>query len=36
MQLIGPLQADFEVLQMGHGYDLASGYSKVRSPLLAN
>ena len=34
LQIIGPPQADFEVLQLGHAYDLASGFSKVRSPLL--
>ncbi len=34
LQIIGPLQADFAVLQMGHAYDLASRYSTVRSPLL--
>ena len=34
LQIIGPAQADFEVLQIGHAYDLASGYSKIRSPLL--
>lgn len=34
LQLIGPPQADLAVLQMGHAYDLASGYSKIRSPLL--
>lgn len=36
IQLIGPLQADFAVLQIGHAYDQASGYSLVRSPLLKN
>jgi amidase len=36
IQIIGPLQADFAVLQMGHAYDLASRYSAVRSPLLHN
>jgi len=34
IQIIGPQQADFAVLQMGHGYDLASKYSQIRSPLL--
>ncbi len=34
IQIIGPQQADFAVLQMGHAYDLASQYSKIRSPLL--
>ncbi len=36
IQIIGPQQADFSVLQMGHAYDLASQYSKIRSPLLNN
>lgn len=34
IQIIGPQQADFAVLQIGHSYDLASQYSRVRSPLL--
>ncbi len=34
MQIIGPQQADFAVLQMGHGYDLVSQYSRIQSPLL--
>ncbi len=34
-QIIGRTQDDFGVLQLGHAYDLASGASKVRSPLLA-
>ena len=34
IQIIGPAQSDFEVLKMAHAYDLASGYSKTRSPLL--
>lgn len=34
IQIIGPQQSDFAVLQMGHGYDLASKYSQMRSPLL--
>jgi amidase len=34
IQIIGPQQADFAVLQMGHAYDLASQYSQVRSTLL--
>ena len=34
IQVIGPLQHDFEVLQLGHAYDLASQYSRVLSPLL--
>ena len=35
IQIIGPAQADLEVLKMAHAYDLASGYSKIRSPLLS-
>ena len=34
LQIIGPTQADLEVLQLGHAYDQAGGFSKVRSPLL--
>ncbi|QIL79103.1 amidase [Diaphorobacter sp. HDW4A] len=34
LQIIGRTQDDFGVLQLGHAYDLASGASKVRSPLL--
>lgn len=34
IQLIGPPQADWSVLQMGHAYDQASGFAKMRSPLL--
>lgn len=34
LQIIGPPQADFEVLQLGHAYDQASQFSKTRSPLL--
>ena len=34
IQIIGPIQMDMSVLQLGHAYDLASGYSKTRSPLL--
>lgn len=34
LQIIGPAQSDAAVLQMGHAYDLASGYSRVHSPLL--
>ena len=33
-QIIGRTQDDFGVLQLGHAYDLASGASNVRSPLL--
>ncbi|MDD0808743.1 amidase [Curvibacter sp. RS43] len=32
LQLIGPTQADLAVLQLGHAYDQAGGFSKVRSP----
>ena len=35
LQIIGPVQNDMSVLQLGHAYDLASGYSKIRSTLLA-
>ncbi len=34
LQIIGRAQDDFGVLQLGHAYDLASGVSKVRSPML--
>ena len=34
IQIIGPQQADFAVLQVGHAYDLASQYSLIKSPLL--
>ena len=34
IQIIGPAQADAAVLQIGQAYDQASGYSRVRSPLL--
>ncbi|PHY07656.1 MAG: amidase [Alcaligenaceae bacterium] len=34
LQIIGPVQNDMSVLQLGHAYDLASGYSKIRSSLL--
>jgi amidase len=33
-QIMGPLQADFEVLQMGDAYDLSSQFSDKLSPLL--
>ncbi|KAA0889997.1 amidase [Pusillimonas sp. ANT_WB101] len=33
LQLISSPQADFQVLQLGHAYDLASQFSKTRSPL---
>ena len=35
LQILGPMHADWSVLQVGHAYDLASGHSRVRSPLLA-
>ena len=35
LQILGPTQADWSVLQIGHAYDQASGHSRVRSPLLA-
>lgn len=35
IQIIGPQQADFAVLQLGHSYDLASRYSLLRSPLIS-
>ncbi|MES2529565.1 MAG: amidase [Pseudomonadota bacterium] len=34
VQIIGPAQADAAVLQIGHAYDLASGYSLAGSRLL--
>ena len=34
IQIIGPVQRDLDVLQIGLAYDQASGYSRVRSPLL--
>lgn len=34
LQIIGPVQADMAVLQIGHAYDQASGHGRVRSPLL--
>jgi amidase len=34
LQIIGPSRADLVVLQVAHACDLASGYSKKRSPLL--
>ena len=34
LQIIGPAQSDLQVLQIGHAYDLAGGFSRVRSPLL--
>lgn len=35
LQIIGPLHADWDVLQLGHAYDQASGHTRRRSPLLA-
>ena len=35
IQILGPAQADHALLQIGHAYDQASGYARVRSPLLA-
>lgn len=35
IQVIGPAQTDFSVLQVGHAYDLASRHSLTQSPLLA-
>ena len=34
LQILGPVQADLAVLQIGHAYDQAGAYSRVRSPLL--
>ncbi|MBB5215940.1 amidase [Parapusillimonas granuli] len=34
IQIIGPAQAEAAVLQVGDAYDKASGYSRLRSPLL--
>lgn len=34
LQIVGRPQADLSVLQLGHAYEHASGYSRVRSPLL--
>lgn len=34
LQIIGPAQADAAVIEIGHAYDLAGGFSRVRSPLL--
>lgn len=35
IQILGPAQADWAVLQLGHAYDQASGHARRRSPLLA-
>jgi amidase len=34
IQIIGPAQADWAVLQIGHAYDQTSGHARVASPLL--
>lgn len=34
LQIMGPAHADLAVLQVGHAYELASGVSNTRSPLL--
>jgi len=34
LQILGPAQSDLAVLQLGHAYDQASGFARVRSPLL--
>lgn len=34
IQIIGPAQTDAAVLQLGHAYDQAGGFSRVRSPWL--
>ena len=34
LQIIGPAQADAAVLEIGHAYDQASGFARLRSPLL--
>lgn len=34
IQIIGPAQSDAAVLQLGHAYDDAGGFSRQRSPLL--
>ena len=34
IQILGAMQNDWSVLQIGHAYDLASGHARVRSPLL--
>lgn len=34
LQIIGRPQADISVLQLGHAYDVASGFSRHKSPLL--
>jgi amidase len=35
LQVMGRAQADWSVLQVGHAYEQACGYARVRSPLLA-
>lgn len=34
IQILGPTQADVEVLQLGLAYDQASGYSRMQRPML--
>ena len=34
LQILGPAQSDFDLLQIGHAYDQAAGHARVRSPLL--
>ncbi|MFY3383815.1 amidase [Paracidovorax sp. MALMAid1276] len=34
LQILGPAQQDWAVLQLGHAYEQASGYARQRSPLL--
>ena len=34
IHIMGGPRADWAVLQLGHAYDMASGYSQLRSPLL--
>lgn len=35
LQIIGPAHSDWDVLQIGHAYDQASPYARVRSPLIS-
>jgi amidase len=34
LQVMGPALSDFALLQLGHAYEQASGYTRIRSPLL--
>jgi amidase len=34
LQIIGPPQADWALLQIGHAYDQATGHARTRSPML--